>query len=176
MVQGTGSAAGCTRPAIYVTTAQRERLFSRLAVDPGGCLLWTGSLNKDGYGSIQVGSRTNGTYRKLAVYQVTYAMLVGPVPDGLELDHLCRVRRCAAPDHLEPVTHRVNLLRGDTVSAKAAAATHCSKGHEFDLINTYFTVKDGRRCRRCWTENNQRRAAAARARSAGKDRTRATRS
>jgi HNH endonuclease len=160
MAHGTGSAVIRTTPVIYVTTAQRERLFSRLVIDSSGCLLWTGNLDKYGYGRIQVGSRINGTNRMLTAYQVMYALFVGPVPDGLELDHLCRVRRCAAPDHLEPVTHRANLLRGNTLNARHSAATHCPQNHEYDLLNTYFTAEGWRSCRACWTDSNRRRAAA----------------
>jgi hypothetical protein len=71
------------------------------------------------------------------------------VPDGLQLDHLCRVRHCANPAHLEPVDCRTNLLRGNTVTAKWASRTHCQGGHPYDEVNTYITSEGARLCRIC---------------------------
>ena len=120
----------------------RERLLSRLIVEPGtGCLLWTGEINH-GYGAISM----DGENRR--VHRVMYEMFAGPIPDGLTLDHLCRVQRCAAPAHLEPVTHRINVLRGIGPTAVNAAKTNCDKGHELDLPNTYFW-RGKRYCRAC---------------------------
>jgi hypothetical protein len=78
--------------------------------------------------------------------------LVGPVPDGLELDHLCRNPGCVNPDHLEPVTHKENMLRGFNPSATNARKTHCHKGHFFDAENTYIATTGARRCRTCLRE------------------------
>ena len=104
-------------------------------VDAGGdCWLWTGALNTGGYGRFTLDGRRQRAHR------VAYALLVSPVPDHLELDHLCRVRHCVNPDHLEPVTRRENVIRG---AAPAQAAyrqkrkTHCPKGHPYDEANTY---------------------------------------
>lgn len=74
------------------------------------------------------------------------------MPAGLGLDHLCRVRRCVNPAHLEPVTDRVNILRGQAPSAVNAAKTHCIRGHPFNSVNTYwFTETNGTRGRQCRT-------------------------
>lgn len=85
-----------------------ERVFSRIDAD-GPCWLWTGALNRKGYGVIQRGDRDMGT---ALVHRVVWELLVGLVPLGLDLDHLCRVRACCNPDHLEPVTRAVNTARG----------------------------------------------------------------
>jgi hypothetical protein len=74
---------------------------------------------------------------------------MGAVPEGLELDHLCRVRGCVNPKHLEPVTHRENLMRGESWSAVNARKTHCPEGHPYDETNTYIDGKGRRRCREC---------------------------
>lgn len=84
----------------------RERVLSRLMICPDGCLVWTGHCDDKGYGRVQA-----GTGRPQKVHRVTYQMFVGPIPAGLELDHLCRVKRCGSPAHLEPVTHAENMRR-----------------------------------------------------------------
>jgi hypothetical protein len=125
------------------TRPLRERLLSRLIIDPSGCLLWTGAT-ANGYGYIDVGGKRLGR-----VHRVMWELLEAPIPAGLVLDHLCRVRHCASIAHLEVVTPRVKTLRGEGPSAKEAAQTHCDRGHEFDLINTYWTPDGKRRCRAC---------------------------
>lgn len=134
----------------------RERLISRLVFDhDSGCLLWTGSKDRYGYGQI----RANGTMRK--VHKVMWEMFEEPVPDGLHLDHVaargCHNKHCASIAHLEPVTQRVNLLRGATLVAANAAKTHCDSDHEFDLINTYISPGGSRQCRTCHRDNERER-------------------
>jgi hypothetical protein len=81
-------------------------------------------------------------------HRVVYEALVGPIPEEAVIDHLCRVRNCVNPDHLEPTTTKVNILRGTTPSADNARKTHCKQGHAFDSKNT--AVYDGHRmCRVC---------------------------
>lgn len=135
-----------------------ERLFSRLVFQPDGCLVWTG-CRTDGYGQMGAGGR------RLRVHRVMWEMFEGPVPEGLQLDHLCRNRACANVSHLEPVPQRENLLRGETITAKHAAVTHCPQGHEYTEENTRRKKKDGtRNCRACerlrYHRNKARRAAA----------------
>ena len=79
--------------------------------DLGPCWEWTGARNNDGYGEFVVGSRTDGNNRLVRAHRLAYETLIGPIPDGLESDHLCRSRSCVNPGHLEPVTHRLNLRR-----------------------------------------------------------------
>ncbi len=156
-VQRTGSPFGSTKLTL------EQRLNSRLVegpvpeVDPslGPCLLWTGSLSKSarsgGYGYLN-----DGTGRRVYVHRVNYEAHVGPIPKGLEIDHLCRVRHCARPEHLEPVTRRENQLRGDTFAARNIAKSECPAGHPYDDANTYVYPK-GRKCRACNRTRERRR-------------------
>lgn len=108
----------------------------------GDCWEWQGPRAR-GYGRVSIDGRMRPAHR------VAYETLVGPVPEGLVLDHLCRVRACVNPDHLEPVTNRENVLRGVGPTARHAVQTHCGKGHPFTPENTYWSEKAGRRCRAC---------------------------
>ena len=111
--------------------------------DPSECWLWTGSKDTPGYGRVQIDKK------QVCAHRMAYELCVGPIPDGLELDHLCRVPLCVNPEHLEPVTRRENLLRGNTVPARRAAQTHCLRGHAFDEANTYVDARGRRGCRAC---------------------------
>ena len=82
-------------------------------------------------------------------HRFAYETFVGPIPEGLTIDHLCRIRHCVNPEHLEAVTDRVNILRGEGISAQHARATHCPQGHPYDLINTYVAPDGDRDCRDC---------------------------
>lgn len=124
------------------------------------CWLWTRTLNHHGYGKINFLGMT------VSAHRAAYYLLVGEVPAGMELDHLCRVRHCVNPAHLEPVTRRVNLLRGRTPAAANAAKSHCSRGHELtpDNLLTNELKRGARSCRQC---HNARNLAAWRRRAAG---------
>lgn len=114
----------------------------------GGCWVWTAGKFSSGYGAAVVNGRTRPAHR------VSYELVVGDVPDGLQLDHLCRNRSCVNPAHLEPVTCRTNLLRGETLAAANAAKTHCPQGHPYDDVNTYVSPGRGlRHCRECMRRN-----------------------
>lgn len=85
------------------------------------------------------------------VHRLTYAAFREPIPDGLVIDHLCKVKNCCNPWHLEAVTQRENVLRGDTIPARHASLTHCPRGHAYDEANT--RVHKGKRyCRACQRE------------------------
>lgn len=108
----------------------------------GGCWLWTAYTDHKGYGRFKLDGKAERAHR------VSYEALVGPIPEGLQLDHLCRVRSCVNPDHMEAVTNRENCMRGDTLPAANAIKTHCPRGHEYSVENTYVHL-GGRTCREC---------------------------
>lgn len=105
--------------------------LTKVTVTDAGCWQWN-KTSGDGYGRFNVAGKTRLAHR------LTYQWLVGHVPDGLELDHLCRNRGCCNPAHLEPVTHRENVLRGMSPAATFAVTTHCPSGHEYTPENTYL--------------------------------------
>lgn len=111
---------------------------------PNGCWVWTASQFGDsGYGRISHNNRSRGAHR------VAYELYVGPIPEGLTIDHLCRNRSCVNPAHLEAVPIGVNILRGENPAARNARKTHCKWGHEFTPENTGKKTGGGRRCRAC---------------------------
>lgn len=115
-----------------------------------GCWLWTGGIDKSGYGLTKVYS-SDGTRKTVAAHRVLYQMNRGPIPTGLEIDHLCRVRCCVNPAHLEPVTRSVNIRRGlvpEIIRARARLITHCPQDHEYTPENT--RIRRGKReCKIC---------------------------
>lgn len=109
----------------------------------GPCWFWTGAQTSDGYGQFWLG-------RKLvSAHRFAYELLVGPIPSGLTIDHLCRNHHCVNTDHLEPVTNEENVLRGNGYMACNARKTHCPQGHPYDAENTHRNRRGGRRCREC---------------------------
>lgn len=137
---------GLVNEVLLKLCAQTERV--------GDCLIWTGPKNQGGYGRI---ARSSGSSY---VHRAAWIALRGPIPAGLHLDHLCRQRACWNPDHLEPVTPRENVLRGEGLPAVNVTKTHCPQGHPYDEQNTGRTPKGGRRCRACERAAYHRRRAA----------------
>lgn len=107
-----------------------------------GCWPWTGGTSPKGYGRFYIEGRQYQAHR------VAYELLAGPIPDGLVIDHLCRRPACCNPFHMEPVSNRENVLRGDTFCARNHAKTHCPKGHPYSGDNLNVRGRD-RRCRIC---------------------------
>jgi hypothetical protein len=112
-----------------------------------GCWLWLGCVRPDGYGVRGV-SKT----RQVRAHRFVYELARGPIPRGLDLDHLCRVRSCVNPAHLEPVTRGENLRRGVGLSVQHSRKTACPLGHPYDDV--WYESSPGRRCLKC----NRRRA------------------
>jgi hypothetical protein len=109
----------------------------------GPCIPWEGSLRPDGYGRRCSGGRWRSAHR------LAYMEQVGPIPDGLQIDHLCRNRACVNVGHMELVTQRENILRGLSPTAFHARKTHCPVGHPYDSENTYVARNGHRECRIC---------------------------
>ncbi len=121
-----------------------DRIREKYTEDPEtGCWIWTAAHHQLGYGV------TFYDGRQQQVHRVLYMVLVGPIPDGLELDHLCRVPACVNPAHLEPVTHAENVRRGISPSAVRARSNECHQGHPLTGDNVYITPKGARSCRTC---------------------------
>lgn len=112
--------------------------------DLGPCLLWTGPLHssgKTGYGWFR---------GKALAHRAAYETFVGPIPGGLQIDHLCRVRLCVRPEHLEPVTPKVNILRSEAAGSVIARTGHCRQGHPMTGSNVYVVKATGyQRCLAC---------------------------
>lgn len=129
-----------------------EQRFWEKVEKTDGCWLWVGSRDGNGYGLIRNG-------RLVKAHRLSYEMHKGEIPDGMEIDHLCRVKACVNPAHLEAVTHRENMSRcPDTAQARLARRTHCKRGHEFTPENTYPVPSGGRACRACkalWARRNK---------------------
>lgn len=125
-----------------------DRLEDKLLIRPDGCWEWSASRTPNGYGHLWV----EGKYPM--AHRVIYELLRGPIPEGLSLDHLCRNHGCVNPGHLEPVTNRENIRRGEGPSARCARVTHCPKGHAYTPANT--RVNGGSRvCRTCSLERDR---------------------
>lgn len=124
---------------VKVIHGDTEARFWSKVIDLGTCWVFTGHLNETGYGMLGVGGNKN----QLA-HRWSYEHFVGPIPDGLVIDHLCRVRNCVNPKHLEPVTIGENSARSPLAGVNK---THCINGHEYTTENTQIVVT--RVCRAC---------------------------
>lgn len=133
-----------------------RKFWARVRVAESGCWIWTGALTLGGYGHTWEGGRYAYAHR------VAYRAVKGAIPPALTLDHLCRVRACVNPDHLEPVTHRENILRSPiALAAINARKTHCKYGHELTGSNVvrYASHPSQRPCRACVNRRQRERYA-----------------
>jgi hypothetical protein len=127
------------------------RFWQKITQDDDGCWVWGAAVNAHGYGRLAWQGANRFAHR------VAYAELVGPIPDGLTLDHLCRNPPCVNPAHLEPVTSAVNILRGLAPPALNARKTHCLNGHALEGNNVMqYGRMVGRHCRACHSERAAR--------------------
>lgn len=127
-----------------------DRLSDKFLVGDG-CWPWIASRDQKGYGMFRVGGRKGLAVR---AHRVLYELMVEPIPDGLQIDHLCRNPQCVRPDHLEPVTGAENVRRG--ISAGNRDRSTCKRGHPFDEANTYWHPRGQRCCRACTRERAKR--------------------
>ena len=125
--------------------ALKNRFLSHAFPDPNsGCWLWGGATDHEGYGTFRVKTRT------VRAHRVAYEIFTGPIPGDLVIDHLCRVRCCVNPDHLEPVTFLENIRRGSRILN--GPTTQCKRGHPIDHKNLYVDPRGKRDCRKCRNE------------------------
>lgn len=124
-----------------------ERFWSKCIPEPmSGCWIWTASATQKGYGCIAVGRKSTGAHR------LAYEVLVGPIPQKFDIDHLCRNPSCCNPQHLDAVDRSTNLRRGigpTLTAARKGKLTHCPSGHAFTPDNTYTNPHGHRLCRVC---------------------------
>lgn len=139
-----------------------QRFMRKVEVQPNGCWRWTRPLRSNGYADFFYEGKSRRAHR------VAYEHFSGPIPDGLEPDHLCHTndlscaggwdcphRACVNPEHLELVTRRVNALRGRSAAAANSAKETCKRGHPFDDANTYYPSTGGRQCKACRAERSR---------------------
>lgn len=128
-----------------------KKFMSKVTILSNGCWKWGGSLKKKGYGYFSLWP----CRKTISAHRISYMWFIGDIANGLTLDHLCRNRYCVNPSHLEPVTNKENILRGEGLAAENIRKTHCAKGHEFTLENTYTRPgtkhRSCRECRRAWS-------------------------
>lgn len=123
-----------------------DRIKAAVTIDDAGCWIWQRSKNTSGYGQMQVGSWTDNSRRVMPAHRASYEAFVGPIPEGLQIDHLCMVRACVNPEHLEPVTARLNCTRR---SAANDGVELCPRGrHRVTPLNTAYG-RGGRKCLPC---------------------------
>ena len=130
-----------------------EQRLARYAKQEGDCIVWTRCCIPSGYGSITI------NYKRRSTHVVAWEIRYGPIPRGLQVDHLCRNRKCINTNHMELVTLKENVLRGVGITAVNARKTHCAHGHEFSFMNTSVDRHGYRHCRTCmndWKRRNRR--------------------
>jgi hypothetical protein len=135
-----------------------SRVLGRYTVTETGCWNFDGYINAAGYGH----TWNAATNSPALTHRVMYEHIIGAIPDGLHIDHLCRNRACCNPSHLEPVPPRINLCRGVGWAGRNAQATQCVNGHQFDDWNTVYRPEGGRTCRTCRNARARRYASARR--------------
>ncbi len=151
----------------YKRPTIEDSFYKFARVDSSGCWLWAGALSKDGYGLL----------RKFQAHRFAYALVNGEIPDGKEIDHLCNVRRCVNPAHLEAVSRKENVRRAwdrgsnehrrNRLAAIHLSKTHCKRGHPYSAENTRIDDVGARRCKTCDSMKSKRYFAKKKAKEAG---------
>ena len=133
----------------------KQRIMARVN-KVGDCWIWTGVTTTAPGARLSYPRFCIGKAKTVAAHRFSYELFVGPIPDGLTLDHLCRNTLCVNPSHLEPVTNRENVLRGTGPSARNARKTVCGQGHPLTSDNVRMEGSS-RRCLTCQREYNRKR-------------------
>lgn len=132
-----------------LTISTVERFSKKFTIEDNGCWLWNAHTNNDGYGRFNIKGKIKFAHR------VSYIFVNGNIKKNMELDHLCKTRNCVNPNHLEEVTHKENVRRGDGNPGFAlynSSKTRCPQGHEYNLKNTRYEFSKtsrSRLCRKC---------------------------
>lgn len=153
--QCTEPATSCDASITESFTKLPDLIIRQIFVNKvSGCWEWKGCCNDGGYGLVY----WSVAKRQVRVHRLIYTLLKSEIPNGLSIDHLCRVRHCCNPDHLEAVSTKVNTLRGETLASRKSQQTHCIHGHPLEGENLYIHPKRGTRlCKRCMNETSARR-------------------
>lgn len=140
----------------------QQRIKRNIAIDDNGCWIWQRRVSPNGYGLAWL-STSYAKGMNTSAHRVSYLAFKGAIPEGYHIDHLCKVRACVNPEHLEAVTPRENVRRSNAKYKSLMARTHCPKGHEYTPENTYTAkTKHGgisRSCATCSKQSSRHRAA-----------------
>jgi hypothetical protein len=131
------------------TFEDKIKLFWERVEKTETCWIWTGSMNGNGYGKIHINKK------KVYAHRLSHELFIGKILEGLQVDHLCFVKNCVNPDHLEAVTPYVNNMRSKSQAALNLRKTHCLNGHLLEGYNLMPNKKNTRQCRSC--HNDRRR-------------------
>lgn len=128
----------------YRAKRQENIIKKSMQIPYSGCWIWTGGTINNGYGQ----SFSEG--KKCLAHRLSYTIFEGEIPSGLTIDHLCKNILCVNPNHLQPVSMRENVMRSNSVCSLNSKKTHCSRGHEYSIENTYIYKNGWRQCKECW--------------------------